>query len=165
VEGEVKWTQALAHGSQVGIQFGTRLDVMRIPRQAENAQESPREGTQRVLVADDDPEIRELLSRFLGNLGCEVETAADGEETLEAVRRARPDVLLLDLRMPRLDGLEVLARIRSESLEVGPIWAISGYCSDQEAEQAMQLGATDFINKPLDLQYLEWSLSMNQMAG
>jgi CheY-like chemotaxis protein len=165
IEGQVRWTQTLANGSRVGIQFETQLGSMRMPRQDEDAREFPRELAQRVLVADDEPEIRRMLSRFLGDLGCDVETAADGDETLEALRRDRPDVLLLDLRMPGLDGLGVLERIRSENLEVGPIWAMSGYCSDREAEEAMHLGAADFINKPLDLQYLEWSLNMNQMAG
>ncbi len=164
VEGEIRWSEALSEGAFVGIAFESRLDAIRQPRLPEDSAEVPVQVPQRVLVADDEPEIRSLLARFLGNLGCEVDTAADGEEALEVMRRERPDVLLLDLRMPRLDGLGVLERIRSENLDVGPIWAISGYASDHEAERAMHLGAADFINKPLDLQYLEWSLSMNQMA-
>ena len=164
-EGQVRWTEALSEGSYVGIQFDRRLDAMRKPLEEASVRESPTEVTPRVLVADDEAEIRDMLSRFLGSLGCQVDTAANGEEALEALRRSKPDVLLLDLRMPRLDGLEVLEQIRIEGLDVGPIWAISGYCSDHEAEQAMQLGATDFINKPLDLQYLEWSLTMSQMAN
>ena len=164
IEGEVRWSKTLIEGAFVGIAFESRLDAMRQPRLPEESAEVPAQLPQRVLVVDDEPEIRSLLVRFLGSLGCEVATAANGEEALEAMRRERPDVLLLDLRMPRLDGLGVLERISSENLDIGPIWAISGYASDHEAERAMHLGATDFINKPLDLQYLEWSLSMNQMA-
>ena len=164
VKGEIRWAEARSEGALVGIAFESRLDAMRQQRSPEESAEVPVLLPQRVLVADDEPEIRSLLARFLGRLGCEVDTVADGEEALEAMRRERPDVLLLDLRMPRLDGLGVLERISSENLDVGPIWAISGYASDHEAERAMHLGAADFINKPLDLQYLEWSLSMNQMA-
>jgi len=163
--GEVRWSEPLSDGAYVGIAFESRLDVVRRPQGTEDSAELPTAMPQRVLVADDEPEIRNLLCRFLGRLGCEVDTVANGEEALEALRRARPDVLLLDLRMPRLDGLGVLEQIREENLDVGPIWAISGYASDHEAERAMHLGATDFINKPLDLQYLEWSLSMSQMGS
>ncbi len=169
VEGEIRWSETLDEGAFVGIAFEARLDAMRRPGVAEGSAEEPADAPadlpQRVLVADDEPEIRSMLSRFLRRLGCEVDTAADGEEALEAMRRKRPDILLLDLRMPRLDGLGVLEQIRKEEIDVGPIWAISGYASDQEAERAMHLGATDFINKPLDLQYLEWSLSMHQMTS
>jgi CheY-like chemotaxis protein len=164
VEGEIRWVEPLADGAFVGIAFESRLDAMRQPWPLDEPAELPAMLPQRVLVADDEPEIRELLARFLARLGCEVDTAANGEEALESMRREKPDILLLDLRMPRLDGLGVLEQIRNENLEVGPIWAISGYASDHEAERAMHLGATDFINKPLDLQYLEWSLTMSQMA-
>ncbi|MFQ5742298.1 MAG: response regulator [Acidobacteriota bacterium] len=115
-----------------------------------------------VLVADDESDVRDLLARFLLKRGCEVETVSDGEAVLQAVRRSKPDMLLLDLRLPRLNGLDVLARIREEELEVGPIWAISAYASDGEAIEAMRRGATDFVNKPLDLQYLEWSIQLQR---
>ena len=164
IEGVVCWSEALKDGALVGIAFGSRLNAMRQPLPLEETAQAPARHPQRILVADDEPEIRSLLARFFGRLGCEVDTAANGEEALEVMRREKPDILLLDLRMPLLDGLGVLEQIRSENLDVGPIWAISGYASDHEAERAMHLGATDFINKPLDLQYLEWSLNMSQMA-
>lgn len=165
IEGVIRWATALDEGACVGIAFESRLDAMRRPPRQDESPEVLPGLPRRILVADDEPDIRNLLSRFLSRLGCEVDTVADGEEALESVRRERPDILLLDLRMPRLDGLGVLEQIQNENLDVGPIWAISGYASDQEAERAMHLGAIDFINKPLDLQYLEWSLCMNQMEA
>ena len=165
IEGVICWSEALNDGAFVGIEFESRLDAMRHPVPMDESAQLPVRHPRRILVVDDEPEIRNLLARFFGRLGCEVDTAANGEEALEVMRRERPDVLLLDLRMPQLDGLGVLEQIRSENLDVGPIWAISGYASDHEAKRAMHLGATDFINKPLDLQYLEWSLNMSQMVS
>ena len=57
-------------------------------------------------------------------------------------------------------NVERLEAIRDEKLDAGKIWAVSGYATDGEARQALQLGATDFINKPLDLKYLEWSMQL-----
>ena len=73
----------------------------------------------RVLVADDDPGIRELLKRVLEQKGYEVLTAADGEAALESVRNDNPQLMLLDLYMPKLSGVEVLERIREEGHDVG----------------------------------------------
>lgn len=165
VKGEVRWAKRGQARSDVGIAFAARMDVLRRPVAETGLDELPKWQPRRVLVADDEPEICAILSRFLTGLGCEVEIASDGEEALEALRGDRPDVFLLDLRMPRLDGLGVLERIQAEELEVGRIWAISGYATDDEAERALQLGATDFINKPLDLQYLEWSLEMSELGS
>lgn len=164
VEGEVRWAMTVRRRAHIGIEFDARMDVMRRPAPDDVLRAVPEWVPRRILVADDEPAVLSVLSRFLTDLGCQVDTAKDGEEALQALRHERPDVLLLDLRLPGLDGLKVLERIESEHLDVGSIWAISGYATDDEAERAMLLGASDFINKPLDLQYLEWSLSMSQLG-
>ena len=111
----------------------------------------------RVLVVDDEAEGVELLREFLGAKGYEVITASDGDEALRKVKEERPHLILLDIQMPKMDGLEVLRRLREIDKEVGVIM-ITGVNEQEIARQAMALGAFDYIVKPLDLPYLEQSL-------
>ncbi|HEV8621983.1 MAG TPA: response regulator, partial [Actinomycetota bacterium] len=69
----------------------------------------------RVLVVDDEPMVREVLARYLEKDGFAVDTASDGAEALEAFESHRPDLVLLDLMLPRVDGLEVFRRIRAQA--------------------------------------------------
>ena len=115
--------------------------------------------TNRILVADDDPDIRDVLKRVLSARGCQVETVADGEAALEALRREPPDALLLDLELPGLSGLEVLSRIKEEGLDVVVI-TMSGHPVAERhlGPDSVKLGASDFILKPFDLAHLENTL-------
>ena len=70
--------------------------------------------TRSVLVVEDDPPIRGLVSRILNHWGYEVRTAADGQEALEEIARKRPDLVLADVFMPRIDGIELAERLRAE---------------------------------------------------
>lgn len=116
-----------------------------------------------VLVVDDDLTVQETLQRFLEQKGYEVHTAADGEAALEAVQRLGPDIMLLDIRMPGMDGLEVLQRIRDEEIDVGVIM-ISGQADEETARLTLEQGAADYITKPFDLDYLELSLVAKLMT-
>src|SRR3972149_3970479 len=111
----------------------------------------------RGLVVDDDPASVELLQEFLVGKGYEVSTAGDGAEGLRRVKEERPHLILLDILMPKMDGLEVLRRLREIDKEVSVIMVTA---ANEEAigRQAMELGAFDYIVKPLDLPYLEQSL-------
>ena len=111
----------------------------------------------RVLVVDDDPKVVELLQEFLVAKGYEVITAGDGVEGLQKVKEERPHLILLDIRMPKMDGLEVLRQLRQIDKEVGVIM-ITAENEMEIAGKAMELGAFDYIVKPLDLPYLEQSL-------
>lgn len=111
----------------------------------------------RVLVVDDEPDAVELLREFLMTKGYEVITASDGEEALRKVKEERPHLILLDVRMPKMDGLAVLHQVREIDKEVGVIM-VTGVNEEQIGRQAMALGAFDYIVKPLDLPYLERSL-------
>lgn len=111
----------------------------------------------RVLVVDDEPYIVELLQEYLTAKGYEVLTASDGEEALQKVKEERPHVILLDVRMPKMNGLEVLKRVREMDHEVGVIM-VTAVAEEETGRQALQLGAFDYITKPLDLQYLDRSL-------
>ena len=109
------------------------------------------------MVVDDDPNTVGLLEEFLRAKGYEVLTAGDGVEALRTVKEERPHVILLDVKMPELDGLEVLRRLREIDKEVGVIM-ITVMDEQEIGREAMALGAFDYIVKPLDLDYLERSL-------
>ena len=111
----------------------------------------------RVLVVDDELDARELLQAFLVAKGYAVVTASDGEEALQKVKEERPHLILLDVRLPKLNGLEVLKHVREIDQEVGVIM-ITAVKEEDTGRQALQLGAFDYITKPLDLTYLERSL-------
>lgn len=151
-------------GILIGIEFEVPIESLRSPSSADRLEGFNLEKT-KVLVVDDEPSIVELLYRFLSSRGCTVSTAGSGPEALDALRSGSPDITVLDLTMPGMDGLEVLQAIRDENLDAGKIWAISGYASDHDAREALRLGAADFINKPLDLKYLEWSIQLHRAAS
>ncbi|MBI4573985.1 MAG: response regulator [candidate division NC10 bacterium] len=111
----------------------------------------------RVLVVDDEPDAVELLTEFLRAKGYEVITASDGEEALRKVKEDRPHLILLDVRMPKLNGLEVLRRVREIDREVGVIM-VTAVNEEETGREALKMGAFDYITKPLDLKYLERSL-------
>ncbi len=111
----------------------------------------------RVLVVDDEPDAVELLTEFLRAKGYEVSTASDGEEALRKVKEDRPHLILLDVRMPKLNGMEVLRRVREIDREVGVIM-VTAVNEEETGREALKLGAFDYITKPLDLKYLEKSL-------
>ena len=105
----------------------------------------------RILVVDDERDIRDLLSRLLSKHGFDVAGAKDGHEALNEIRRHRPDVLLLDVSMPRLDGIELLKVAADLGERIPVVCAISGVADDAEIEEVLSWGATDFFRKPLDL--------------
>ncbi len=108
----------------------------------------------RVLIADDDPASRRLLEVRLRPLECAVATAGNGEQALSAIRKDPPDLLLLDLQMPRMGGLEVLRALRKEGLDVSTI-VITAHGSIETAVEAMKEGAHDFITKPVDANHFD----------
>ena len=111
----------------------------------------------RILVVDDEPDAVELLQEFLTAKGYDVLTASDGEEALRQVKEHRPHLILLDVRMPKLNGMEVLKRVREIDHEVGVIM-VTAVNEEETGREALKMGAFDYITKPLDLQYLERSL-------
>lgn len=102
----------------------------------------------RILVIDDEAAIRDSMQMILDYEGYEVMTAATGEEGIALVEREAPDLVFLDIKMPGVDGLEVLQRLR-HLVEVTPIVVISGHATISTAVEATRLGAFDFIEKPL----------------
>ncbi len=111
----------------------------------------------RVLIVDDEPDAVELLKEFLAAKGYDTLTASNGEDALRLVKAERPHLILLDVRMPKMNGLEVLRRVRQIDQEVGVI-IVTAVDEEETGRQALKLGAFDYIVKPLDLDYLERSL-------
>ena len=107
----------------------------------------------RVLVADDEPGIRQSLTGVLEDDGFYTEAVESGESALETLSRAPFDLVLLDIWLPGMDGLETLARIREMPVELRPaVVMISGHGNIETAVKATKLGAFDFLEKPLTIQ-------------
>lgn len=105
---------------------------------------------QRILVVEDDPVVNKCVGDVLIHAGFQVSSAFDGVDGLEAVRSARPDQVVLDIFLPRMDGLEVLIALRRFAPSV-PVILISGsqhLLSESSMSLAQQLGASDILSKP-----------------
>jgi two-component system alkaline phosphatase synthesis response regulator PhoP len=100
----------------------------------------------RILVVDDEPQIVDLLRSYLKREGFEVDEAGDGEAALAACTRRRPDLVILDLMLPKLDGREVCRRVR-ESTNV-PIIMLTARDEETDKLLGLELGADDYITKP-----------------
>ena len=102
-----------------------------------------------VLVADDDEDVRELVVFRLARAGYEVVTAADGEEALEVAFSRRPQVCVIDVMMPKLNGYEVTERLRaSEELADVAILLLTASVEEPSVEKGFAAGADDYIKKP-----------------
>ncbi len=108
----------------------------------------------RILVVDDEPNILRLLSFKLGRAGYDAGTVATGEDALRSVEQEPPDVLLLDLKLPGIHGLDVLRQLRETSPGL-PVIVLTAEGSVEVAVEAMKLGARDFLLKPLEMARLE----------
>jgi two-component system, OmpR family, alkaline phosphatase synthesis response regulator PhoP len=104
----------------------------------------------RVLVADDNPQNADLLAEYLLASEFEVAIASDGEETLTKVQSFRPDVLLLDIMMPRLSGFEVCKRLKANpNTKQLPVLMITALDQSSDIERAVDAGTDDFLTKPI----------------
>ena len=105
---------------------------------------------EKVLVVDDEKQVRELLKEFLAEKGYEVILASNGKEAVELTEKEQPDVILLDLKMPEMDGIEACRRLREQpKTQFIPIIVITGYADNKIV--AVEAGADDFVHKPVNL--------------
>jgi PleD family two-component response regulator len=103
-----------------------------------------------ILIADDHPQGAELIEAYLEGQDWEVRLAADGEETLKTVREWQPDVLLLDVMMPKLSGFEVCKRLRADPVTRDlPILMITALDQPSDVDRAVEAGTNDFLTKPI----------------
>ncbi len=106
----------------------------------------------RILVVDDEPQIRHSLQVNLKNKNYDVTTAASGEEALEAMARRKPDVVIVDLVLPSMDGIELTRRIREQSPV--PIIVLSAIGDERKKVEALESGADDYVTKPFGMEEL-----------
>jgi len=109
-----------------------------------------RAGSASILVVDDEQSIRRLLRTTLAGHGYRILEAASGQAALDMLARERPDVVLLDLGLPDLDGVEVIRRLRGSSSRV-PIIVLSSHNGEAEKVGVLDLGADDYVTKPFGM--------------
>jgi CheY-like chemotaxis protein len=116
------------------------------------------EGKSRILIVDDESQFTELLKLNLEeNTGYEIFTANSGKSAIEIVERHKPDLVLLDIMMPDMDGLECLKRIKSMAPNL-PVTMVTAVWDKEVGKQAFQAGAYDYITKPVNEEYLKMAL-------
>ncbi len=111
-----------------------------------------------ILVVEDEPVLRKLLRYFLAREGYEVRTAGESLQVFEALQEQRPHVVLLDIRLPGINGLEFLRHIRRTAPEI-IIFIISGVLDEATRMQALAMGAIECLEKPLDFRHLQQRLA------
>jgi len=108
-----------------------------------------------VLIADDTEQNVELLQAYLDELGCKVVTAFDGQETLDRVADSKPDLILLDIMMPKLSGFEICKRLKGNPATAAiPICMVTALNEIGDIERAVEAGTDDFLSKPIN----KWEL-------
>jgi CheY-like chemotaxis protein len=114
----------------------------------------------KILIAEDRPSSRELIRTVLEGCGYIVCEASDGRQAVEVARREHPDLLIVDLQMPALDGLGVLAELRRDPrFAAVPIVALTASAMQGDRERALEAGFTEYITKPVNLRFLREELT------
>jgi len=117
----------------------------------------------KILVVDDDPEVRMTTRDFLASRGHAVSVAAGGREALGMLETVNPDVVLLDVAMPDMDGLETLRRLVAERPSL-PVIMITANADIEITSKVLQMGAADYVPKRFDLNYLDQAVSIQLSA-
>jgi DNA-binding NtrC family response regulator len=102
-----------------------------------------------LLIVEDEPGIRQILSQILAKYSSNVQTASNGKEALGLIKAGNVDVILSDISMPIMNGLELLAEVRNMGMEL-PFVFLTAYGDKEKLIEALRLGATDFLEKPFD---------------
>ena len=108
----------------------------------------------KLLIVDDEPQIRMLLGEFLSDQ-FEVNFASNGKEAIQNTKSYRPDIILMDIMMPEMDGYEAIQRIRGDmKMKSLPIIAVTAKAMIGDREKCIKAGASDYISKPVDIDQL-----------
>jgi CheY-like chemotaxis protein len=109
----------------------------------------------RILVAEDNAVNLELLREMLEGLGCEVVEASNGEQALAKVEETEPDLILLDINMPKMNGYDVLTRLRQNRKFSGvPVLAVTAYAMKEDQQKVLEAGFNGYLPKPIDTRRL-----------
>jgi PAS domain S-box-containing protein len=149
--GDVSVTSEPGKGSTFTVHLPARVARMELPgdtRKNTTASDQPKPGAATVLIIDDEPSVRDLMSRTLSAEGIYVITASDGEEGLKSARELKPDLIFLDVMMPKMDGWAVLASLKADAvLSKIPVVMLT-IVGDRE--MGYTLGASEYLTKPID---------------
>ena len=107
----------------------------------------------RVLIVDDEEELVTTIAERLQIRGIQTETATDGETALKMIEENPPQVVVLDVMMPGIGGIEILQRMKAQNIQI-PVILLTGYGSTEQGSEGMELGAFDYLMKPCDLNML-----------
>jgi CheY-like chemotaxis protein len=144
------------------MQVQNGLSLAQIAVQLEQAADIRAEGPEKILIVEDEEATREAWAEFFENAGYQVTQASDGQEALEVARWERPDIILLDLRLPKLDGYQVCQRLKSDPItSQTPIIMITAFLTGaSDTVRGIEYGADDYLNKPVDLEVLAARVKM-----
>ena len=117
----------------------------------------------KILVVDDEPDVRSVLGKILSKFGHQVKTVADGCDALDALHAENFEIVITDIRMPRLDGLELLKRLKEVERSPVDVILITAHGDMDNAIAAMRSGAFDYLRKPINLEELE--ITLERIAG
>ncbi|MDP6779091.1 MAG: response regulator [Candidatus Latescibacteria bacterium] len=145
---------------EMQVQRGLSLAQIAIELEAMEAQTS--DGPEKLLIVEDEEATRETWAEFFQNTGYQIVEAADGQEALDVARAENPDLVLLDLRLPRLDGYQVCQRLKSDpAMSHIPIIMITAFLTGaSDTVRGIEYGADDYLNKPVDLDVLAARVKM-----
>ena len=132
------------------------LSLSQIAMELESREAQAMDGPEKLLIVEDEEATRETWTEFFENAGYQVIQAGDGQEALEVARTARPSLVLLDLRLPKLDGYQVCQRLKGDPLTSDtPIIMITAFLTGaSDTVRGIEYGADDYLNKPVDLDVL-----------
>ena len=118
----------------------------------------------RILVVDDDPDVAKLLSLLLTGEGFVVSQALDGQEALDKARQEKPDLLILDVMLPKIDGYKVARLLKfDEKFSQIPIIMLTAKIQERDRDLGIEMGADEYINKPFDNE--ELIVKVKEMLG
>jgi len=171
------WAESPASDSGKGSRFSVTLPKVFEPTKTVDEEEQPTIAGAKVLIADDDPEMQKITAVVLESQGYQVRTASDGEDALIKIEEEEPDLLVLDLLMPRMDGFEVCKRLKERRERGGariPVLILSAVREESsrrryELETEMDLDVDDYVTKPISppvlLQRVERALRRSKAVG
>ena len=107
----------------------------------------------RILVVDDELFVGELLKEYLAIIGYEVEAVSNGQDALSSIQKSPPHIVILDIRMPGMGGMEVLKSIKEQHNDINVIM-LSAYGDPETVNEALRLGADHYLQKPMNLKHL-----------
>lgn len=108
----------------------------------------------KILIIDDEKDTCDIIGEIMIDEGYQVFTALSGQSALRIVKKNRPDLILLDIKMPKMDGVEVLRRVKKIDKDVVVVM-MTAYGALDTAKEAMRLGANDYVTKPFDVNFIK----------